>query len=245
MGSVTIIVIIPLALILIACSSVIGDITGGDKTKVVLPYEPEKGIVWECDIPMGPVELVETEIDGETQIFFFESTFGKELVSKFAGIAKSIINKEDLPEYENTFGEVYKIIFTDQNGNEQKYYAKTSTTSESIYFDTVDIFAPGEYYAFDCTVTAQQPVEGEYFWFNENIPSKTECFVPDYSPEKTFTVVLTEGFEDGEEHFYNMCYGYYDSDRAKAVEVEYVNITYKIADGSLEILEETKGFYEN
>ncbi len=243
MGSITIIVIIPLAIILLACSSVIGDITGGDKTKVVLPYEPEKGIVWECDIPMGPVELVETEIDGKTQVFYFESTFGKELIEGFAGIVKSIITKEDPPEYEDKFGNVYKIIFTDQNGNEQKYYAVTNTNAESIYLDTVSIYAPDEYYAFDYTVTAQQPVEGEYFWFNEIDSSSTECFVPEYSAKKTFTIVLTEDFENGEEHSYNMRYGYFDYSNAKAV--EYVSIKYKITDGNLEILEETKGTYNS
>ncbi len=243
MGSVTIIVIIPLALILIACSSVIGDITGGDRTKVVLPYEPEKGIVWECDIPMGPVELVETEIDGETQVFYFKSTKGKELIDGFVGVAKSIITKEDPPEYETRFGDIYKVIFKDQNGNEQKYYAKTATNTDSIYFDTVDFFAPGEYYAFDYTATAQQPVDGEYFWFNEIYPSYTECFAPEYSPTKTFTIVLTDNFESGEEHYYDMRYGYFEYSDAKAT--EYIKIKYIINNGNVEILEETKGFYEN
>lgn len=242
MGSITIIVIIPLAIILLACSSVIGDITGGDKTKVVLPYEPEKGIVWECDIPIGPVELVETEIDGKTQVFYFESTFGKDLLEHFAGIAKSIITKEDPPEFEDKFGDMYKILFTDKNGNTQKYYAEHKVETDSIYPDMVEIYAPDEYYSFDYTVTAQQPVEGEYFWFNEMQSSSTECFLPEYSPEKTFTIVLTDNFENGEEHFYNMCYGYFDYSNPKTV--EYVTIRYKITDGNLEILEEKSGINE-
>ena len=97
MGSVTIIIIIPLFLIFFAVSSVIGAVTGVDKTEVVLPYEPEKGIVWECDIQDGtPVELVETEIDGEKQIFYFKSNAIKDMIGIFAGLAKDLITKEPL-----------------------------------------------------------------------------------------------------------------------------------------------------
>lgn len=241
MGSITIIVIIPLAIILLACSSVIGDITGGDKTKVVLPYEPEKGIVWECDIPIGPVELVESEIDGKTQVFYFESTFGKELIEELAGIVKNIITKEDPPDYEVKFGEAYEIIFTDKNGNEQKHYALCNTNTDSIYLDTVSIYAPDEYYAFDYTVTAQQPVEGEYFWFNDNNPRRTECFEPDYSSTKTFTLVHINEFIDSEkEYYYPMEYGYID-EHNEIHASEHVTIRYKITDGSLEILEKKAG----
>lgn len=244
MGSVTIIVILPLMILALIGSSLIGAVTGGDRTEVVLPYEPEKGIVWECDLPDSPVELVETEIDGNTQVFYFKSTWGSDYIGSIVDLAKYFINKDELPKYEDTFGDVYKIMFTDANGNEQRYYAKRSVNDDSIYIDTVDIFAPGEYYAFDYTVTAQQPVEGEYFWFNDNRPSYTECFAPEYSPTKTFTIVHTKDFENSEEYYYSMEYGYNDQ-KYKDQAVEYVNIKYKFTDGKLEILEEKQGIYEN
>jgi hypothetical protein len=121
MGSVTIIVIIPIAIILILASSLVGSITGGDRTQVVLPYEPEKGIVWECDVQdYTPIELVDTEIDGNKQIFYFKSTFSMDMVRYFAGIAKDLITKED-PDPEYSYGEYYTVTFTDENGNERRF----------------------------------------------------------------------------------------------------------------------------
>ena len=234
MGSVTIIVIIPIALILILASSLIGAITGGDRTEVVLPYEPEKGIVWDCDIPIGHVELVETEIDGETQVFYFRSTTGTDLIKSFVGVAKSLITKEySEPEY--TYGDYYKIIFTDQNGNEQIYYAETYSNSDSIYFSLAKIYSPDEYFAFNYTVTAQQPLEGEYGWYNQDSTYRTEHYKAEPSPTKTVTIIHTDDIEDGAEYYYKIEYGTLDGYKR---ETEFVKIKYTITDGEVEILEE-------
>ncbi len=234
MGSVTIIVIIPLAVILILASSLIGAITGGDRTEVVLPYEPEKGIVWDCDIPIGHVKLVETEIDGETQVFYFKSTHALDVAKSFVDIAKSIITKE-YNEYEYTYGECYKIIFTDQNGNEQIYYADSYSNSDSIYFDLVKIYSPDEYFAFDYTFTAQQPIEGEYGWYNQFSTDRTVYYKPEPSPTKTVTIIHTNGIKDGAEYYYEIEYGPLDGYKR---ETEFVKLKYTITDGEVEILEE-------
>lgn len=237
MGSVTIIVIIPIAIILILVSSLVGSITGGDKTQVILPYEPEKGIVWECDVQDDtPIELVETEIDGEKQIFYFKSNFSMNMVRNFADIAKDLITKE-YSDTEWSYGEYYRVTFTDENGNEQKYYAETQTDTESIYFDKAVFYAPDEYFAFDYTVTAQQPIEGEYGWYNQDFEFRTEFYKAEFSPTRTVTIVHAgDDFESSEE-YYNYWIEYGPIDGYKR-ETESVKMKYRIVDGEVEILEE-------
>lgn len=234
MGSVTIIVIIPLFFIMLLASSLIGAVTGGDRTEVVLPYEPEKGIIWDCDVPDETVELVETEIDGNTQVFFFKSNSGMEMLGYFADIAKELITK-DYSDPKYTYGDLHKITFTDANGNEQIYYAESELNTESIYIDTLKIYAPDEYYAFDYTVTAQQPIEGEYGWFNKDHSFRTEYYKADYSPARTFTIVHTGDIENDEEYYYLMGYGPIDGFEKTT---EYVVIKYKFTNGEHEIFEE-------
>lgn len=236
MGSVTIIVIIPLFFLILIGSSLIGAVTGGDRTQVVLPYEPEKGIVWECDVPDETVELVETEIDGKTQIFSFKSTNGMEMVALFAELAKGLITK-DYPETEYSYGDIYKITFTDANGNELIYYAESELDLESIYIDTLKIYSPDEYFAFDYTVTAQQPIEGEYGWYNQDYTFRTEHYKAEHSPSKTFTIVHTDEIQEGEDYYYAVEYGLIDGYKS---ENETVKIKYKITDGKVEILEENR-----
>lgn len=241
MGSVTIIVIIPLFLILFAGSSLIGAVTGGDRTQVVLPYEPEKGIVWECDVPDETVELVETEVNGNTQIFRFRSTQTKDLIAYFGELAKGLIT-DVYPEHEYTYGDIYKITFTDANGNEQIYYAEPNLDLESIYIDTLKIYAPDEYFTFDYTVTAQKPIEGEYGWYNQDYSFRTEHYKAEYSPERTLTIVHTsDDIAEGEEYYYSVEYGFIDGYQR---ENETVSIKYVITDGKVEILEENHNITE-
>lgn len=242
MGSVTIIVIIPLFLIFFAGSSLIGAVTGGDRTQVVLPYEPEKGIVWECDVPDSPIKLVETEVNGNTQTFWFKSTKTMDLVKGFGEAAKGLIT-DVYPEHEYTYGDLYKIIFTDANGNEQIYYAESNLNLESIYFETPKIYSPEEYFAFDYTVTAQQPIEGEYGWYNQDYSFRTEHYKAEYSPTRTVTIVHTaDDIAEGEEYYYEVEYGLIDNYKA---ENETVSIKYVITDGEVEILEEKHSLKEN
>ncbi len=203
MGSVTIIIIIPLFLIYFAFSSVIGAVTGIDKTEVVLPYEPEKGIVWECDIQDDtPIELVDTKIDGEKQIFYFKSNSTKEMVRYFADLAKDFITKE-YSDTEYSYGEYYRVTFTDENGNEKKYYAESELGDESkLLYDKAVFYAPDEYFAFDYTVTAQQPLEGEYGWYNQDFEFRTEFYKAEFSPTRTVTIVhVGDDFESNEDYY--------------------------------------------
>lgn len=222
MGSVTIIVIIPLFILYVLGSSIVGIFTGGDKTEVVLPYEPENGIIWECDIPLGYLELVETEIDGETQVFTFKGNMLEQLW--------------DLYETETrTDGEVYKIIFTDRNENELVYYAKSD--EDSKYPNKMNIYAPGEYFTFDYTVKAERDGGEGYSWHYIAFSDQLECTVVTPSPEKTYTIVLTEGYENGETNIIKFKYSN-EFDAPPYETLQYTYEEYKVINGEVVFLEE-------
>lgn len=245
MGSVTIIFLFPLFLIYFAVSSVIGAVTGVDKTEIVLPYEPEKGIVWECEIQEdSPIELVETEIDGEKQIFHFKSNDTKDMIGYFADLAKGLITKE-YSDREYSYGEYYKVIFTDKNGNEKIYYAESEFDDDTkLLYDKAVFYAPDEYFAFDYTVTAQQPIEGEYGWYNQDFGYRTEFYKAEYLPTRTVTIVHAGDDFDCNEEYYNYWIEYGHIDGYKR-ETETVKMKYRIVDGEVEILEEIQKTKEN
>ncbi len=222
MGAVTIIVIIPLFILYILGSSIVGIFTGGDKTEVVMPYEPEKGIVWECDIPLGSLELVETEIDGKTQVFTFKGDMLGYLWSMYEN------------EGEYTDGEVYRIVFTDQNENELVYYAKSDVDSK--YPNKMNIYAPGEYFAFDYTLKTEQDGGEEYAWHYLGYSDQLECTAITASPEKTVTVVLTEGYKNGETNSFGFKYA--TSSSVSAEKLDSIYEEYKIINGKVVFIEE-------
>ena len=112
-----------------------GALTGTDSAQVILPYDENKGIVWEYDRVNDPyAKLTKTEIVDDTQIFTFRTT------------QNSLFNTADGTGY------VMDFIFTDKNGNSKKYYAVDLNKGFQIY-------APGEYAEFELTVTAEEPVK--------------------------------------------------------------------------------------
>lgn len=221
MGSVTIIVIIPLFILYILGSSIVGIFTGGDRTQVVLPYEPEKGIVWECDIPLGSMDLVETEIDGKTQVFTFKGDM--------LGYLWDLYENAGQP----TDGEVYKIVFTDQNENELVYYAKAD--ADSKYPNKMNVYAPGEYFAFDYTLKTDQDGGEECEWHYLGYSDQLECTPVTPSREKTVTIVLTEGYENSETNSFG--FKYTTSSSVSADKLDSVYEEYKIVNGKVVFIE--------
>ena len=218
MGSVTIIFLFPILFLMSFFSSVYGDITGSNRTQVVLPYDPTTGIVWEYDGVNDPLKLVETEVDGDKQIFTFTGRFFKELSM--------------MPGY----GSVYDLIFTDKNGNQLKYFAEQSDEDlPGIDFPNLNkynIFSPDECVSFEITLTAQIPKEGAH-WESNNPDKSNTVFAPLVdSPQATFTVArLGDDWTEGSEYSHTFTY----------VGDEYwedVSLKYKIVNGEAVITEE-------
>lgn len=218
MGSVTIIFLFPILFLMSFFSSVYGDITGSNRTQVVLPYDPTIGIVWEYDGVNDPLKLVETEFDGDKQIFTFTGSFFKEL-SVMSG-----------------YGSVYDLIFTDKNGNQLKYFAEKSDEKlPGIDFPNLskyNIFSPDECVSFEITLNAQIPKEGAH-WESNNPDKSNTVFAPLVdSPQATFTVArLGDDWLEGSEYSHTFTYvgNYYWED---------VSLKYKIVNGEAVITEE-------
>lgn len=171
MGTVTVI-FAPLYALFVWISSLFGLISGDNLTKVELPYDPEQGVVWEYDNVDDPyLNLQKTKIEGDKQVFYFKA------------------NSFSTPFYN---GEVMDLVFTDENGNSQKYYAYRYQEGYTTY-KTLKILAPGEY--IECSYTPTPQIEEEmYDW---DVGSEEEMYVlldkERFAPEKTFTMIYEKG----------------------------------------------------
>ena len=218
MGSVTVIFLLPLFFLMSFFSSVYGDITGSNRTQVVLPYDPTVGIVWEYDGVNDPLKLVETEVDGDKQIFTFAGSFSKELSVR------------------SGYGDVYDLIFTDKNGNQLKYFAERSDEDlPGIDFPNLskyNIYSPDECVSFEITLNAQIPKDGAH-WESNNPDKSNTVYAPLVdSPQATFTVArLGDDWTEGSEYSHTFSYvgGKYWED---------VSLEYKIVNGKAVITDE-------
>lgn len=146
MGSVTIIFLIPIMFFVMLFGSVSGRIKGDDVTKVELPYDPAKGVVWEYDGVDDPLmELVETEVKGDKQIFTFKG------VGMFDGLFDE--NEEPKDDYM-----VMDVVFTDENGNELLYYARVDNDYLALDYK-IKFWSPDEYVIFEYTPEEETTVE--------------------------------------------------------------------------------------
>lgn len=214
-ASFTIFLLAPLYILIVIPEMFFGFITGNDRAEIVLPYEPEKGIVWECDVDESFYQLADTEIDGNEQIFY---------------IRHKAFELSDSGDE----GQFSKIIFTDKNGNEKKYYVCLNTESTSP--NDLLVYAPGEYYDFDYTVKAENPsifsswtirvADADYVLYNPDTDKS----------ETTFTVI--HPYDKYESGSYTICfnYGNYSAD-------ESYSVTYIVTENGLEITKESHNFY--
>ena len=156
--------LIPAALIY----SIIGDIHvaihGEAKSELVLPYNEAEGIVWEYDdVNDYYMDLVDTRVEGDKQIFVFQNESCKEEINGF----------------------LMDIVFTDKNGNQKKYYALCGGD-----YDGPTYFTEDECYATQCTVTAEKERRNCH-WKVERASSSILCQPVKEEPSDTFTIVLT------------------------------------------------------
>ncbi len=186
--SIFLIFIIPATVISAIFESVFLFFTGMPVTEISLPYNPESGLVWECEaFDYHDLELKETEIKENEQIFTFacvQESFGK----TFDDLFGVLYGKKD--EYQ---GDVLEIDFTAKNGDKKNYYAWTDSRSAPEFIPAEKCLTV----AF--TVSAKEAVEGTSWEVNalnsKNIlRQKTTA-----DSAETFTVVAPENYNDGKE----------------------------------------------
>ncbi len=176
MGSVTVFFILPFMLIGMFFSSLFGAITGNDRTKVELPYDEAKGLIWECEEDANWFSVINTEIEGDKQIFTFKgsSSFGTD----------------------ETIYDEFEVVFTAKNGEEIVYIAEKDDDYFGIELK-VKMYSPDEYDMITYTPEANIPVEGaEWYATGSSELYKAETV----DGKNTFTFVyLPDG--DGKTRF--------------------------------------------
>lgn len=188
MGSVTIFFIIPVMIIAMLFGSAVGAIKGDNVTKVELPYDPSEGVVWEYDGVDDPLfNLVETETEGDKQIFTFKG------IPVFDGVFEEDREKVDS-------GMVMDVIFTNKNGEELLYYAAVNGDYVALNHK-IEFWSPDEYVIFDYTPKEETTVEGAE-WVstkyckigeteNEGVKTFTFLFLPDKERGSIFEINFT------------------------------------------------------
>ena len=156
-------------------ASLFGFATGDNTSKVVLPYDPENGLVWEYDNVDDPyIRLKKTEIKDGEQIFYF---------------AENSLHIEYFDYYK---GKMIDLIFVDENGNTVKYYAYPYQDGATAY-KKIKILAPDEYIEFVYHAVPQIE-DANSRWHIDSDSEKYVLYSPEeYAPEKTYTFVYEKG----------------------------------------------------
>ncbi len=185
--SILLVFIIPAIFFGVAFSDISGAIFGYPTSEIVLPYDEEKGLVWEYDCVNDPnIELVETKFENGKQVFVFRGT-GK------INIAEIFTKSEDEQQ-----GDIMDLVFTDKNGNQKIYYGYNGNR----------IYEPQFYSAEDCqtidiTLTAENArknaswevvVNTGYVIMKKTTGGETE----------NFTIIVTPDTKDGTYATYGM-----------------------------------------
>lgn len=192
-ASFTVMLFLPILLVGAFIMNIFGFVTGADQTKIALPYDPDKGLVWEYDNKNDPyIKLHDTVIEGDEQIFCFRDKHGT-------------TNSEN--------GEWMDVIFTDKNGNQLKYYL--SFDHEGVLEDEHQDFlvlAPGEYHEYEYTVKADNAkIGGDWYitYLDRYRTNLDIAYMPwqEKKSEETFKLVFAKPAE-GESYKSKLLFSY-------------------------------------
>lgn len=171
-ASIWMVFIIPVMVISMLIDTLFGAPLALNKAEIVLPYDPQKGIVWEYDNNDDPyIELVSTDIEDGEQIFTFGIT----------------------GENWDSDGSVMELVFTDKSGNQEVFYG-----CRGVLFDYGNLFRKPYFYdpddciTFEYTVTAEEPVRLGKWEVNNGI----DYIIRDSETNgdsKTYTIVYIPG----------------------------------------------------
>lgn len=136
-------------------TELIKTVTAKDFTEIVLPYDAENGTVWEYDNQNDIyIELYETRIDGDKQIFVFENAEDLGISEIVEDFVKTVFGAVSGETHAMPAGEIMDIVFIDKNGNKRVYYAQNGVVDPPIMYPAEECITT-EY-----TVTPEKVVEG-------------------------------------------------------------------------------------
>ena len=176
MGSVTAFILVPFLSVFVLIGTIIGAITGSDKTKIELPYDKEQGLVWTSKETADWFSVTDVEIKNDKQIFTVKG--------------ECVFSNEYRRDYE-----LEEVIFTAENNEQVVYIAEKYEGVRALNINhIVTVYSLEEYGAITYTPKADSPVDGAV-WYSrsdENI-YKTEGA----DGEAAFKLVYLPGETDG------------------------------------------------
>ncbi len=230
MGSVTAIFLAPLLSVFAIFIGFFEMLTGVGTEKVVLPYDPENGIVWEYkEGDEAFIDCVKTEIKDGQQIFTFR---GKGLYD---------LERPSSYEHENVVDDIY---FEDENGNTKTYYAfidfrNDHGKGDSSFYGNMDVYEETECVTFEYTVKAKTEVEG-YYWnlYDYDASIHENRYIGEAKlinvHERTYKFVLPP--EDIKDHTFDMSF-YYKPYYYGPV-LENIEVTFEMKGKEVKLVEE-------
>ena len=236
MGSITAIFLIPFLSFFAVFLGFYETIAGIGTEKVVLPYDPQNGVVWEYqEGDEAYIDCIDTEIKDDQQIFTFR---GKRIFDK---------NRPTSTYYENE-ALVDDIYFEDDNGNTKKYYAfldfrVSDPKTDSATYGSIDIYEETECASFQYTAKAQKELEDCYWHvYDSGADLRQNRYIGEYKlenvHERTYRFVFPP--EDIKDHSFNMTFVYRDS---QGKQFEKLEVEFEMIGKEVKVIEET--FYVN
>lgn len=146
-------------------------LTGGHYEDVVLPYDPESGLVWEYDNVDDPyIKLDKMTVKGDEQVFRFVS----------AGV--------DSDSYDYYNGSCMDLIFTAENGETETYY---SYLADVAAYSHIWIEHEDDCITYEFTLTRDEAYADLDWKLDFYCPNERNIlyFADGKGTEKTFTLV--------------------------------------------------------
>lgn len=223
MGSVVVILFLPIFFFAMLFGSIGGAITGTDKTKVELPYNEESGLVWECEEDAPWFSVVDVEIKDDKQIFTFKG--------------------ESIYDCEDELVDVEEVKFTAENSQTLLYYAFEDEDYIAFNYKAI-MYSPDEYGVVKYTPKADTYVESAIWhsWADENLyetegPDGVTEFTLVYFPENLSEESETSTFTTYLEYTYFGEIGFSRDYERIVLEVE-------LKDGESKVISETRQYFD-
>lgn len=217
MGAVFSMFFAPLILVGMFFSTLVGTAIGPKTTEVELPYNPEEGYVWEFEcVGDEYLLLIDTEIEGDKQVFTFRGKHPKELL---ADISTEKINGAP-------------VYFIAKNGEKLLYYTRNDYDSFIDIYGEVIMYEPGEYVFAEYTPKETKTVEGAE-WEADTYENENYVETIEVDGVKTYKFVI---LPDEEGSTYSTAFRY--RNRTNDV-LETYAVTFGIVDGQGFVLKET------
>lgn len=204
------------------------NLTGAGQEKLVLPYDPENGIVWEYkEDDYAIINCIKSEAKDGEQIFTFRGKAASD-----EGRPSGYDNSEVIDD----------IYFEDENGNIKKYYAFVNFSAYdeggSLMYGDLDIYEETECLTFEYTVKAKTEAENGYWHIDDRSAKMHQNrFIGEEKLENVYERTYRFVFapEDIKDHTFKMVFYYKLSVNNTFEKIE---VTFELVGKEVKVVEE-------